>query len=202
MGGAALDALGFILSTVLNIYALLVGLRFVMQLVRADYYNPLAQFIVKATDPVLKPMRRLIPSIKQYDTSSLLLCFLVLLLKYVIFMLIPLGGLFLANYSVHPQAWSGINLISGTFIDLIGLLFNVFIYSLVLQAILSWIPAAQGNPMEGMLRAITAPVLKPIRRYVPPLGSFDLSTLVGILGLFALKIFVVGTLFSWLGPFA
>ncbi len=197
----ALSALGFIVSTVLNIYALLVGLRFVMQLVRADYYNPLAQFIVKATDPLLKPMRKFIPSIKKYDTSSLLLCFLVLLLKFVLFKLLMLGPLHVFTSVVNPAVISMTQFFTGSAIDLIALLFNVFIYSIMIQALLSWLPAAQGNPMQGMLRSITEPVLAPIRRVIPPLGTFDLSALVAILGLFALKIMVVGYLFKGLGPF-
>lgn len=198
----ALAALGFIVSTVLNIYALLVGLRFVMQLVRADYYNPLAQFIVKATDPLLKPMRRIIPSIKKYDTSSLLLCFLVLLIKYALFKLLGLGTLHVFTDRVNPAAMSAAQFLTVSAIDLIALLFNVFIYAVIIQAVLSWIPAAHGNPMQGMLHAITQPVLRPIRRYMPALGTFDLSALIAILGLFALKIMIVGYLFQWLGPFA
>jgi len=73
MGNALLAALSFIISVVFNIYALLLGVRFIMQLFRADYYNPLAQFVVKVTDPVLKPVRRFVPSIKTYDTSSLMI---------------------------------------------------------------------------------------------------------------------------------
>jgi len=199
--GPALSALGFIVSTVLNIYALLVGLRFVMQLVRADYYNPLAQFIVKATDPLLKPMRKIIPSIKKYDTSSLLLCFLVLLIKFVLFKVLMLGPLHVFNGVVNPAVISMTQFFTGSAIDLIALMFNVFIYAIMIQALLSWLPAARGNPMQGMLHAITEPVLAPIRRYIPPLGTLDLSALIAILGLFALKIMVVGYLFKWLGPF-
>ncbi|MEE9332853.1 MAG: YggT family protein [Granulosicoccaceae bacterium] len=197
----ALSALGFIVSTVLNIYALLVGLRFVMQLVRADYYNPLAQFIVKATDPLLKPLRKVIPSIKKYDTSSLLLCFLVLLVKFVLFKVLMLGPLHVFTSVVNPAVISMTQFFTGPAIDLIALMFNVFIYAIMIQALLSWLPAAQGNPMTGMLRAITEPVLTPIRRYMPPLGTLDLSALVAILGLFALKIMTIGYLFKWLGPF-
>ncbi len=202
MGSAALEALGFILSTVLNLYALLVAVRFVMQLVRADYYNPLAQFVVKATDPLLKPLRKVIPSIKKYDTSSLLLAYLVLLFKVIVFKVLPLGGLVMFSRLLHPAVWPAAHLFTAPMVDLISVLFNIFIFAIIIQAILSWIPAAHGNPMQGMLSAITEPVLRPIRRYVPALGMFDLSALLGIIGLFALKIFVVGSLYSILGPFA
>jgi len=72
MGTALIAALSFIISVFFNLYAMLLAVRFIMQLFRADYYNPLAQFVVKVTDPVLKPVRRIVPSVKSYDTSSLL----------------------------------------------------------------------------------------------------------------------------------
>jgi len=75
MGNPALSALGFIIGTLLSAYALVPAIRFVMQLVRADYYNPFAQMIVKLSDPILIPMRRVIPSFKRYDTSSLLMVY-------------------------------------------------------------------------------------------------------------------------------
>ncbi len=199
--GPALSALGFIVSTLFDIYALIVGLRFVMQLVRADYYNPVAQFIVQATDPLLKPMRKVIPSIKKYDTSSLLLCFLVLLLKFILFKVLFLGGLHVFTGPVNPQALSIIQFITVSAINVISLMFNVFIGAIIIQALLSWLPGAQGHPLQGMLHAITQPVLTPIRRFVKPLGTFDLSALIGIIGLMALKIITVGYLFKLLGPF-
>ena len=199
--GPALSALGFIVSTLFDIYALLVGLRFVMQLVRADYYNPLAQFIVKATDPLLKPMRKVIPSIKKYDTSSLLLCFLVLLTKFILFKLLMLGPLREFGGLVNPAVLAMPQLLTVSAVSVISLLFNVFLGAIIIQALLSWLPAAQGNPMEGMLHAITQPVLTPIRRHIKPLGTLDLSALIGIIGLMALKIMIVGYLFKFLGPF-
>jgi YggT family protein len=92
MASPALNAIGFILGILFNLYATVVAVRFVMQVVRADYFNPLAQGVVKVTDPLLIPMRRFIPSIKRYDTSSLILVFAVLLLKIIAFKMLSLGG--------------------------------------------------------------------------------------------------------------
>ena len=194
MGSPALGALGFILGTVLNLYALIVALRFVMQVVRADYYNPVAQFVVKATDPLLLPLRRVIPSIRRYDTASLLLCFGVLLVKLILFKLASLGFVPAMGQNLPVDGVPIALLALVALIDVINLLFNIFIYACVIQAILSWIPNAQNNPAQGLLSAITQPVLDPVRRFVPPMGGFDLSVLVAIIGLFALQMFVVGTL--------
>lgn len=196
MGNPALGALGFILGTVLNLYALVVALRFVMQVVRADYYNPVAQFVVKATDPLLLPLRRVIPSIRRYDTASLLLCFGVLLVKLILFKLASLGYVPAIGRSL-PVAGVPVALLAiVAVIDLIHLMFNIFIYACVIQAILSWFPGASGNPAQSLLSSITRPVIEPVRRFVPPMGGFDLSMLVVIIGLFALQMFVDGTLIN------
>ena len=194
----ALSALGFILGTLLNLYAAVVALRFVMQVVRADYYNPISQFIVTATAPLLKPMRRVIPSAGRYDSASLVLCFAVLLLKLVLFKVLALGFAPAMGSGVNAAAMSVVQMVLVALIDLIYLFFNVFIFSLFIQALMSWLPNAGASPVAGLLDSITAPVLRPIRRFVPPMGGLDLSTLVAIIGLYAARIFVIGTLTSLL----
>jgi len=176
MGNALLAALSFIISVFFNIYALLLGVRFIMQLFRADYYNPLAQFVVKVTDPVLKPVRRVVPSIKTYDTSSLLLAFASAFIGLQIF---SYGTLFLL-----------------AFVEVIHLLFNIFIYAMIIQAILSWFPNPSTDSIRNLLSGITEPILRPIRKHVPPIGGLDLSILIGIVALIALRMVVTGTLMS------
>ena len=195
MGNPALDALGFIVGTLLNLYAMIVALRFVMQSVRADYYNPIAQFVVKATDPLLGPLRRTIPSVAGYDTASLLLAWAVLVVKFLAFSSLGLGAA-PAIGTALPVSGVGIaSLLGLALVDLVYLMFNIFIFSLVIQALLSWLPNAGNSPIAGLLQGITRPVLTPIRRFVPPLGGLDLSSLVAIIGLFALRGFVVGVLY-------
>ena len=196
MGNPALGAIGFILGTLLNLYAMIVALRFVMQVLRADYYNPLAQFVVKATDPILVPLRRFVPSFKGYDSSSLLLCFGVLLLKLLVFKLLNLGQTPAIGQYLLVDGISVGMLVVVALIDLVHLLFNIFIFALVINALLSWIPGAGANPMQSLLSSITEPVLRPVRRYVQPMGGLDLSTFVAIIGLYAVRIFVVGTLMN------
>lgn len=194
MTGPALSSIGFIVGTLLNLYAMVAALRFVMQAVRADYFNPIAQFIVKATDPLLVPMRRVIPSIAGHDTSSLLLAFIVLVIKLLLFKLLALGSAPAAGQFINTAIASAPQLVYVGFVDLVHLLFNIFIFSLFIQALLSWLPAAHSHPVNGLLYSITSPILNPIRRFVPPLGGLDLSTLVAIIGLYAVRIFVVGVL--------
>lgn len=194
MTGPALGAVGFIVGTLLNLYAMVVALRFVMQAVRADYYNPIAQFVVRATDPLLVPMRRVIPSVSGYDTASLLLVYVVLVIKLLVFKTLSLGVAPAIGRMVNAAALAPPSLLFVAFIDLVHLLFNIFIFAIFIQALLSWLPNAGSNPAAGLLQRITSPVLTPVRRFVPPLGGLDLSALVALIGLYALRMFVVGVL--------
>ncbi|NND91848.1 MAG: YggT family protein [Granulosicoccus sp.] len=194
MANPALNAIGFILGILFNLYATVVAVRFVMQLVRADYYNPLAQGIVKVTDPLLLPLRRIIPSVKRYDTASLVLCFAVLFFKLLVFKLLSLGYVPALGQSESVSAIPVVKLVVLAFLDLIHQFFNVFIFALIIQAILSWIPGATGNPVQSLVSSISQPVLQPLRNLIPPMGGIDLTVFFTIIGLFALRIFLLGTL--------
>jgi len=150
--------------------------------------------VVKLSDPILIPMRRVIPSFKRYDTSSLLMVYGILVLKLLIFKFLPLGLVRAFGEAVYAAQLSLPKLFAVAAIDLVNLMFNIFIFALIIQAILSWIPAAHGNPVQGLLHSITQPVLKPIRRLVPPVSGLDLSVFFTIIALFALQIFVIGSL--------
>lgn len=194
MANPALNAIGFILGILLNLYATVVAVRFVMQVVRANYYNPVAQTIVKLTDPLLIPLRRIIPSIKRYDTASLVLCFGVLLLKLLIFKFLSLGAVPALGASASVAQLPIAKLVILALLDIIHQFFNVFIYALIIQAIMSWLPGSAGTPVHEMVATIAEPVLRPLRNLIPPMGGLDLTVFFTIIGLFALRIFLLGTL--------
>lgn len=198
MGNAVLEAFSFLVGMVFNLYAMLFAVRFIMQVFRADYYNPLAQFVVKVTDPVLKPLRRIIPSFKTYDTSSLLVTFLVLLVKILLLKLLQTDILPVAGKAIYADRQTYGTLIFIAFVDVVHLLFNVFIFAMVIQAILSWLSNPATDSIRNLLSGITEPILRPIRKYVPPVGGFDFSILVGIIALFFFQILITGSL---LAPF-
>lgn len=199
MGNPFLNSVGFILGTLLNLYATVVAVRFVMQVVRADYYNPLAQAIVKITDPLLKPLRRIVPSIKRYDTASLLLCFVVLLVKLLAFKALSLGQVPTMGAAITVSQLPYVGMIIIAFLDVIHQFFNVFIFALIIMAIMSWFPGSTANPAYGLATSISAPVLKPLQRLIPPIGGLDLTVFFTILALFASRIFILGTLQSLFG---
>jgi len=195
MGGAFQDAFSFLISMVFNLYAMLLALRFIMQIFRADYYNPLAQFVVKMTDPVLKPVRRFVPSFKTYDTSSLLLTFVVLLAKLILLKVLG-STVLIAGKALYSEPLSFGSMFFLGIVDVIHLLFNVFIFAMIIQAVLSWIQNPATDSIRNLLSGITEPILGPIRKRVPPVGGLDLSVLIGVLALFFLRILITQSLMA------
>jgi len=173
------NPLEFLISTLFSLYILVVMLRFILGAVRADFYNPVSQFLVRITNPLLVPMRRVIPSFRQYDSSALLLMLLLQLVSLVIVMLIR-------GISVPF-----ITLLLVAIGELVVLAFNVFIFAIVIQVILSWINPGNYNPATALLYSITRPVLGPIQRLIPPISGMDLSPLVALIGLQVLKMLVL-----------
>lgn len=180
MASAGVNAMNFLVTTLFDLFAFVVLLRFLMQMTRADYYNPISQFVVKITNPLLIPLRRFIPGIGGQDIAALFLCFLVLLVKFLL-----LKGI---NYGdVSAGGWSGTFWLA--LVGLISLAFDVMIYSIIAMVILSWV--APGHPVADLLRTVTSPVMRPIQRFVPPISGMDLSPLVALIALQLGKILIV-----------
>ena len=177
--GYLTNPLEFLISTLFSLYILAVMLRFILGAVRADFYNPVSQFLVRITNPLLVPMRRIIPSYRQYDTSALLLMLLLQLVSLVIVVM-------LRGVSV-----SFITLLLTAIGELVVLAFNVFIFAIVIQVILSWVNPGTYNPVNALLHSITRPVMGPIQRLIPPVSGIDLSPLIALIGLQVLKMLVL-----------
>ena len=157
------DAAVFIIKTLGSLYLLIVLMRFILQLVRANFYNPLCQFIVKATQPLLKPLRRVIPSMFGLDMSSLVLALIIQMLLIAVI-------LFLKGFLVD---W--VLLIPWALIALFSLFLNIIFYAMIISVILSWVAPGSHNPGAELVAQITEPVLAPFRRIIPNLGGLDIS---------------------------
>ncbi len=172
MGNSGVNALAFLIETVFDLYILVVLLRFIIQAVRVDYYHPLAQFILRVTDPLLAPMRAVIPRLFGQDWAALIFAIVLTLLKFFILTFIgsgePVSPLLLLPYAV---------------IDVLRTLVYILMFSLVVQALLSWVNPDPRNPVVQLLNQITAPVLAPFRRFIPPVSGIDLSPLAAIISL-------------------
>jgi len=170
MGGSYVgNAATFLIETVFGLYILLVMLRFLLQWAQADFYNPVSQFIVKATQPPLKPLRKIIPGIGGLDMAALVL---MIVLKFAELWLVT------GVMGMSPQI-GGLVVLS--IADLLGLLINVFIFSILIQVIISWVNPGMYNPVMGLLHSLTEPLLGPARRVIPPISGLDLSPIVVII---------------------
>lgn len=178
------EALIYIIQTLGSLYLLIVLLRFILQLVRADFYNPLSQFTVKATQPLLKPLRRFIPSIAGLDTASLVLAVLVQLLL----MVVTLSLMGFNPVSVIPQ------LLVWSLIGVTSLFFKVFFFALIVSVILSWVAPGSHNPGAQLVNQLCEPLLAPFRKLLPNLGGLDLSPIFAFIALNLVDRFVIGNL--------
>lgn len=174
------DAAIFVLKTLGSLYLLIVMLRFILQVVRANFYNPLCQFIVKATQPLLKPLRRIIPSMFGLDMSSLVLALLVQMV--LIAVILALKGFMVDWVLLVP--WS--------LIAIFSLFLNILFYAMIISVILSWVAPGSQNPGAELVAQITEPVLAPFRRIIPNLGGLDISPIFAFI--------VIQLLQSWLIP--
>ena len=171
MGGYVGNAGVFLIKTLFDLFILAVMLRFLFQLVRADFYNPLSQVLVKITNPLLIPLRRVIPGIGGIDSASVVLMLALKYLELVVVILIK-GGAFL------PVA---ISMLSVT--ELLSQLVYIFIFSIIIQVIISWISPGSYNPVVSLIYSLNEPLMRPARRVIPPIGGLDLSPLVVLLAL-------------------
>ena len=172
MGSSYLtDPVEFLINTLFSLYILLVMLRFLLAMVRADFYNPVSQFLVKITNPVIVPLRKFIPSIGKIDTSTLIVMFLLQLASLSLIFLLrgaetSLGALLLLSIG-----------------ELINLLLNVFLFSIFILVVISWINPGTHNPVIAILHSITEPVLAPCRRLLPAISGIDFSPIVALIAI-------------------
>lgn len=169
----------FLIETLLDLYIMVLMLRFILQQVHADFYNPISQFIVKATAPVLIPARKIIPSVGGIDIATIIVVIAFIAIK--IFVIALLSGF---SPSIVALLITGIR-------DFITLALNIFIFAIIIQAVLSWINPDPHNPVAGVLFSITQPVLQPFRRWIKPIGGLDLSPLIALIALMFIERVVV-----------
>ncbi|VXA96119.1 conserved membrane hypothetical protein [Pseudomonas sp. 8AS] len=183
------EALIYIIQTLGSLYLLIVLLRFILQLVRADFYNPLSQFTLKATQPLLKPLRRVIPGLGGLDLASLVLAILVQLLLMVVIILVA---------GANPLA-VGLQLLVWAVISVTSLFLKIFFFAMIISVILSWVAPGSYNPGAQLVNQICEPLLAPFRRLIPNLGGLDISPIFAFIALNLLDRFVIGNLAAMSG---
>ena len=173
-----MNPFAFLIDILFHLYTVVLMLRLLLQWVRADFYNPVSQFIVKITNPIVIPLRRIIPGYWGIDFATLTLVLLITAIKIMLVALI--NGVSIADITA-------LGLIIKTLLDTVDLVLNVFLFAIFIQAILSWVNPDPYNPVVGLLNSLTWPVLKPFRKLIPPTGGFDLSPIFAIIAILFIK---------------
>jgi YggT family protein len=173
------DPLVFLVKTLFGLYITVVVIRFLLQWARADFYNPVSQFVVKLTSPVLRPLRKMIPGYRGLDTASVVLAWLLKAAELAILTLLlgldrnPLGAL----------AWA--------LPALVGLIISIFLFAVLIRVILSWLNPDPYNPAVDLLTRLTDPIMRPAQRLIPPVSGIDLSPMVVMIGLVLLEMLLL-----------
>ena len=170
------DSLFFLIRVLSHLYLLLFLLRFIMQWIRADFYNPLAQFIVRATNPLVVPARRIIPSSAGIDLPTL-----------VLLILIEMIATWLLLYVASAPA-SLIQFTEFVLLRLVSLTLSLYTWTILVYVILGWIGPGGYHPLTMILAELNEPVLRPIRRLLPPISGLDLSPLLAVILIQALSL--------------
>lgn len=166
------NALLFLVDTLFALYIIVVLLRVLLQLVHADFYNPVSQFVWQVTAVPIDTLRRVLPRWRNVDTAA------VVYALFLCFANIQVDAWLIPNYAVGlgPSLWWAL-------LKLLVMLCNLFTFTLIIQAIASWLAPGAHSPATAVLWSVNEPLLRPVRRYIPVIGGLDLSPLIVIIAL-------------------
>ena len=167
----SIQALIFLINTLMGLYSAAILLRFLLQWRRADFYNPFAQAVMKITSPLLLPLRRLVPPWQRLDMAAVVLATLVQFVNVVLVIALVNSALL--------SSWG--YLIYWTLLKLVFILVNLYFFTILMEAVLSWVGQGRSNPLSGLLVPLNAPLLRPARRLLPPVSGLDFSPLLVML---------------------
>lgn len=165
------NAFSYLVGTLLDLYITAVMLRLLLQWVRADFYNPVCQLLVKLTNPALLPLRRVIPAFGRLDTAAVVLMMVLELFSVWV----------VSRIAATPLGPLGILLFSVT--KLLATLLITYFFLIIANVILSWVAAGARHPVIPLVYQLTEPVLRPIRRFIPPIAGIDLSPVFALIGI-------------------
>ena len=170
-----MSALIFIVDTLLSLALFVVLARLLLQWARADFRNPIAQAIVRVTNPVILPLRRILPPVGKVDTASVVAVVLVAIIKVGILLALRGYG------SPGVQLW-----VQSVAVELVEALLRTYFYAILLYALLSLIAPGGYSPLQSVLASVCEPVLRPFRRLIPPIAGIDLSPLWAVIAIQAI----------------
>lgn len=163
------NSLVFLISTLFDLYLFILIIRLVLVWIHADYYSPATQVIIKLTQNLITPLRRVLPNFKRIETSTVAVILVLEIIKFFLITSLSMGMPHLSGLVILAIA------------DTLKSLVNCFFYAILLQAVLSWVQPY--SPLNQLLSQITSPLIRPIRRVMPPVANFDLSPIPAMIGL-------------------
>jgi YggT family protein len=161
-----MEAIRYIVDTLLWLLTLAFMLRLMFQLVRADFRDPMADAIVRITNWLVMPLRRILPPIRKVDTATVVAVLLMACLRS--FVVIELSGLQITDVELFLRI---------TLVDLVRLVLNIYLFAMLLYALSSYVSPGGYAPGVRLLAQLCEPILKPVRRIIPPIGQIDFSVL-------------------------
>lgn len=173
----------FLINTLFDLYLIILVIRLVLCWVRADYFNPVTQFIVKLTKPIAS-LRKIFPTRYNIEFATLILILFLEIIKYTLIVIITFN---------FPKNFSGIFILSCA--DFLKLIINTFFYAIFLQAILSWIQPGY-SPITQILGKMSSPIIRPIQRILPPIAGFDISPIPALLLLQLIIILIINPFYN------
>ncbi len=165
------QALVFLVQNLFQLYLVIVLLRFLLQVAKADFYNPLSQFIVRATRLPLTPLRRLVPGVGGFDLAALALALFVQIAMVIVVVLSKQGALQL------------IPIVTGSVAGIIDMICSIYFYTIFAASICSFIPATHHHPAVILAWQLVDPLLAPFRKLIPPMGGIDISPIFALLAI-------------------
>ncbi len=166
--GQAGNAVAQIFNTIAGLYLLFVVARFLLQVAKADFYNPISQAVFKATDPMVRLFRSFIPGYRGIDFSSLFLAFVV--------QFVAISVTFFLYFSAIPSLSF---IVTWSFIGVLNFIILFYYYALIASIVMSFVMMFSGNmnphPILLLVWQITEPIMSPVRRIIPPMGGLDFS---------------------------
>lgn len=170
------NAAVFILRTLFDLYILSFALRLLLQWAAVDKRNPLVQFILRVTNPLVIPLRRLLPPIGRIDTATVVVLVGLQVLATALMVSIGCVG--------EPEI---LPILLLAVLNVARLALSIFTWSIIIYVVLSWVSPGGYNPGAALIAAIVEPLLAPFRRLIPAIGGLDLSPLFALIALQALS---------------
>ena len=186
MPGPINAALFYLLNVLLGAYIIITIIRLFLQTMNAAYQNPISQVVIKLTQPVVRPLQRVIPGFNGVDLAIVFFLFILEIIK-----IIAIVGMRLHTF---PDVGG---LVIWAFASMLGDICDVLFWSVIIGAVLSWIPSLQNNPFAEIVWVVTAPLLRLFQRFIPNLGGLDLSPLVALIAIRLVTILILGPLLNY-----